>query len=146
MPQSCTTKGLPVSQATRPEGSQWAWTRSASRERAPGGAGEREEEERQSEREPRAAAEVAGDAVPVGDAVVAEPRRRDDDDVDAGGAGVLDRVLDEVAGDVRVVARVRRRQDGDLHSVTFNRRRHEGSSRRPNTIGAASAIVANAKK
>ena len=73
------------------------------------------QEERQREHEPRPAAEVADDPVPVGDPEVAEVRRRDDLDVDPGRPNVLDRVSHEVTGDVVRVSRIRRRQHDDPH-------------------------------
>jgi hypothetical protein len=94
-----------------------------------------EEEQRQQQREPRPPAQVAGDSVPVGDPVVPERRRRDDLDVDALRPHALDRIADEEAGHVLLAARVRGRQDDDPHV-----------SRRENTIGAASARSAKAKK
>ena len=94
-----------------------------------------EQERRQQQRQPRPPAQVPGDPVAVRDPEVAERRRRDDLDLDALRAHRLDGVADEEAGHVPLVTRVRGRQDDDLHW-----------SRRENTIGAASASSANAKK
>ena len=94
-----------------------------------------EEERRQQQRQPGPPAQVADDPVPVGDPEVPERRRRDDLDVDALRPHALDRVADEEAGHVPLAARVRGRQNDDPHV-----------SRRENTIGAASASSANAKK
>ncbi len=124
---------MPASAATSPEGSQWAWTRSASRDARRAARTKPGQEERQREHEPRPAAEVADDPVPVGDPEVAEVRRRDDLDVDPGRPNVLDRVPHEVTGDVVRMPRIRGRQHDDLQE-----------SLRPKTIGAASTSVANA--
>ena len=135
VPQSWTTYGFPVASAAS-AGRQPVRVdevgvprRPARRPRVV------EEERRQQQREPRPPAQVAGDPVPVGDPEVPERRRRDDLDLDALRPHRLDRVADEEAGHVPLVARVRGRQDDDLHV-----------SRRANTIGAASASSANAKK
>ena len=69
--------------ATSPAGSQWAWTRSASRAARRADARERGEHRRQQQPEPGPAAEVADDAVAVRDPEVAERERRDDLDLDA---------------------------------------------------------------
>ena len=90
----------------------------------------REEEERERERLPRRGAQVVDDAVPVGDPVVAEARRRDDAHLGPGGPQRLHAVVHERPGDVVRVARVRRRQDTDLHVLL---------RRRANTAGAAIA-------
>ena len=94
-----------------------------------------EEERRQQQRQPRPPAQIPGDPVPVRDPVMPERRRRDDLDLDPLRPHSLDRVADEETGHVPLAARVRGRQDDDLHV-----------SRRENTIGAASASSANAKK
>ena len=135
VPQSWTTYGLPVASAARPEGSQCAWTRSASRAARRAGTREDDEKSRQEQREPRPPAQIPGDPVPVGDAEVAERRRRDDLDLHSLGPHGLDRVTDEEPSHVPLVPRVRGRQDDDLHW-----------RRRAKTIGAASASIANAKK
>ncbi len=99
--------------------------------RPPGRAREPAEHERQRQREVRPPTQVSGDPRAVGDSVVAEARRRDDLDLDATFAQVLDLVGDEEAGDVPGAARIGRRQDGDLQAW--------GPSRRSNTSGVASA-------
>jgi hypothetical protein len=100
------------------------------------GAGEAAEHERQREGQIRPAAEVAGDPGAVGDPVVAEPRRRDDVDLEAPLPEPLDLGDEEATGDVARVPRVRGRQDDDL----------QARSLRPKTIGVASASNARAKK
>ena len=96
---------------------------------------EADEEGRQEQREPRPPAQVADDPVPVRDPEVPERRRRDDLDLHSLRPHRLDRVTDEEPRHVPLVPRVRGRQDDDLHW-----------RRRANTIGAASASIANAKK
>ena len=94
------------------------------------GAREREEEQRQRKRLPRRGPEVVDDAVPVGNPVVAEARRRDDAHLGPGLPQRLHAVAHERPGDVVRVARVRRRQNTDPHVP---------SRRRANTAGAAIA-------
>ena len=91
------------------------------------------QEERQREHEPRPAAEVADDPVPVGDPKVAEVSGRDDLDVDPGARTcstgpqkcrhVADRgcVTDEAPGHVILVARIRGGHHDDLHSAAVFR-------------------------
>ena len=92
------------------------------------------EHERQRGGQIWAPAEVARHSRAVGDAVVAEARRRDDLHLDRALTKVLDLVCDEEAGDVPGPARVRRRQDCDFQVC----------SRRSKTRGVASAIKASA--
>src|SRR5262249_18089440 len=64
-----------------------------------GGRREREEEERQKEDEPGPLAQIPDDSVSVREPEVAERGGRDDRDLHAGAAEVLDAVPDERAGD-----------------------------------------------
>ena len=93
----------------------------------------RGQEEREGEREPWPPAQVPDDAVPVREPEVAKGRGRDDVDVDARLAQVLDRVADERPGDVVRPARVRRRQDDELHA---------SRAALPKTTGTATASAA----
>ena len=95
-----------------------------------------EQEEREKERQPRPPADVAGDPVPVREPEVPERRGRDDLDVDAGLAQVLDGVAHEDARDVVRRPRIRRRQDEDAHQAPA------GGARRPKTTGTATASTA----
>ena len=81
-----------------------------------GGARVRREEERHEQHLPRAPLQVPDDPVAVREPEVSERRRRDDDDLDATRAHVLDGVAHEGARDVVPGARVRRREDDDLHA------------------------------
>ena len=96
--------------------------------------GERGQEESQKEHTPWPMPEIADDPVAVRDPEVAEGRRRNDADIETGGAQVLDRVPDEDSGDVVREARVRRRQHDDLQAT--------GGARRANTTGIATASAA----
>ena len=99
VPHSWSTKGRRAASAGTAEGSQCAWTRSASR--AARRAARAYEAGRAAERhEPRPPAEVGGDPVAVGDAVVAERGRRHHVDDHSRRPQRLDRVADEGAGDV----------------------------------------------
>jgi hypothetical protein len=99
----------------------------------PRGPGEREQEERDEEYAPRLPPQVPGDPVPVREPEVPERGGRDDRDLDARRAQVLDRVPHERARDVVLRARVRRRQDGELHGAR---------AARPKTTGRATASAA----
>ena len=101
---------------------------------AAGGAREPGEHQRQGEDELWPPAQVAGNACPVCDPEVPKARRRDDLHLDITLPEVFDLVGDEQAGDVPRVPGVRRRQDRDLQEF----------SRRPKTIGVASANRASA--
>ena len=129
-PQSWSTTGFPVASAGTHARKPVRVDDVRAARRPARSAREREEEERQRERLPRRGAEVVDDAVPVGDPVVAEARRRDDAHLGPGGPQRLHAVAHERPGDVVRVARVRRRQDTDLHVP---------SRRRANTAGAAIA-------
>ncbi len=97
----------------------------------------RAEERRQQRQLPRRPAQVAGDAVPVRDPEVPERGRRDDVDLDPRLAQPRHAGGDEGPGRIPLPPRVRGREHDDLHAAT---------SRRPNTIGAASTSSASAKK
>ena len=88
------------------------------------------------QREPRPPSDVPRDPVPVREPEVPERRRRDDVDLDACFAQVLDRVAHEDSGDVVRRARVRRREDEDAHQA------RAGGARRPKTTGTATASTA----
>jgi hypothetical protein len=68
--------------------------------------------------QPRPAAQVADDAMPVGEPVGMELLRPHHVHFDAPCAHVLDRVGDEATGHVMWVPRVRRREDADLHDFS----------------------------
>ena len=64
------------------------------------------------------APQVPDDSRTVRDAVVAEPKRRNDFDLEPATAQPLDRLADEVAGRIPLVAGIRRREHGDLQGRT----------------------------
>ena len=92
--------------------------------------------QRQQQRPRRPAPKIPDDTRPVRNPVMAEADGRDDLDVDAAPANVLDRVGDEAAGGVPRRPRVRGREDGDLHTTVCRRR--------PKTTGKASTSRMNA--
>ena len=103
---------------------------------APGRAPQSAQHQRHEQHAGRAPAQVPGDAGAVGDPVMAEDERRDDLDLDAAPAHVLDRVRDEAAYDVLPRARIGSRQDCHLHGAACRRC--------PKTAGNASASSTNA--
>ena len=132
VPHSWRTNGLRVFSAGRADGSQWAWTRSASRAARRAAIEYEARNAGTQERLPRASPEVPDDAVPVREPEVPKRGGRDDLDVDAGAPQLLHRLAHEHSSDVVRPARVRRRENDDLHS-----------RRRRATMGSAAASVAN---
>ena len=96
---------------------------------------ERRHEGRQNGSPRRLRTKVPDDSGSVGDAEVAEGRRRDDLHVDSCGTDVRHGVRDEPSCGIPGEAGVRSREDNDSHV-----RR----SRRPKTIGTQSASMTNA--